>query len=162
MSMTRIRNATLGDWLDSVKEYLGKFLSEGIRSPAVRRLAEEAVSGKEDYIAAIYDFVKPTFPYLPDPETMELFIHPNRIAEDYYEGRIRQGDCDDHSLLNASMLGSIGYRTRIALIDIDTDYGHAFAEVFSDFLGSWIPVDTTSEYPLGWVYSVEKEVVYPE
>lgn len=143
---------------------LRQLLHEGISSPAVRHLAEEAIAGREDHILAVHTFVKRTFPYIPDPiEPGELFIHPNRMAEDYFSGRIRGGDCDDHATLNAAMLGSIGYRVRLALIDSDMDFelDHAVAEVFSDKLGEWIQVDTTSEFPLGWSLPTGR-VVYVE
>lgn len=131
---------------------LSQMLTEGIQSPNVRKLAEEAITGKENHIVAVFDFVKETFPYVPDPADRELFIHPNRIAEDYFAGRTRGFDCDDHALLNAAMLGSIGYKTRLALLDTDFDYqlDHAVAEVYSEVLQNWFILDTTSNNPLGW------------
>ena len=115
----------------------------------MRRLAEEAVADKQDLIAAVYDMVKLTFPYLPDPYGVELFVHPNRVAEDFFAGRVRGLDCDDMALLNASLLGSIGYEVEIQLLG-NPDLSHAVCVVYSPILQDWLIVDTASNVPLGW------------
>jgi len=149
-----------------LKAELSRMLSDGIANPLVKQMAEIAVAGKSDQIASIYDFVKANFGYIPDPENMELFIAPKRMAESYFEGgSINAFDCDDHSLLNASLLGSLGYQTRIAIVDSDFDdrWDHAVCEVFSPSLNDWIVVDTTDKYPLGWTFEVgKKDLIYAE
>ena len=148
-----------------LKAELSRMLAEGIANPTVHQMAEIAVAGKSDQIAAIYDFVKANFAYVPDPEDMELFIAPKRMAESYFAGNLMGGDCDDMSLLNAGLLGSRGYQARIVILDSDFDdkWDHAICEVYSPFLSDWVAVDTTDKYPLGWTFEVgKKALIYPK
>ena len=142
--------------LNEVKEVLGRFLSEGINSKAVRQLAERAIAGQDDHVVAIFNFIKATFPYVPDPYGIELFRHPNLIAEQYFEGNILSEDCDGLALLAGSMLGSIGHEVRLALLDTNRDgeLDHAIAQVVTDKLG-WLNVDCASQNPLGWHIEAE-------
>ena len=147
MTVRLIRDATLEDLTREMR----LMLQEGIASPAVRRLAETAVAGKQDKISAVFDFIRGTFPYTPDPLNLELFVSPNRMAEDYFAGRIRGEDCDGLALLSGATLGAIGYETRVVLLDSDLDgeLDHAIAQVLTPELG-FINVDTSSSFPLGW------------
>ena len=155
MALTLLKNIGL----DEVKSQLSVMLTEGIASPNVRKLAEKAVSNRQDQIAAIFNFVRDTFPYAEDPKGFELFIHPNRMALDYFNGRIRQGDCDDLALLSGAMLGSIGHRVRIALLATGGyEIDHAITQVYSEALGRWINVDCASTNPLGWEISSGRSI----
>ena len=149
MSLRTIHNASLHD----VNREMSKMLREGSVNPSVRRLAETVIQrgDTDDHVSSIFDFVRDTFPYTLDPNDAELFIHPRKIAEDYFSGRIRIGDCDDHALLVASLLASIGYKTRIALMGVEgLELDHAVAQVHLETLG-WTNIDSTSEKPLGWI-----------
>jgi len=142
---------------------LSQLLHEGIKSPNVRRLAEDAIVSYPhlDNIAAIHAFVSETFPFINDPYEKELFISPNRMAEDYYNGVIRGGDCDCKSLWSGAMLGSVGFKVRLAIADtnFDGEYDHAYTQVMSEILNDWVNVDTTSKFPPGWEYQTGK-VIY--
>ena len=145
--------------LDDVIREMQRMLREGIASPAVRRLAEQVRSSdNEKTIRAVFDFVRNTFPYAPDPYKFERFINPNRVAEDYYAGQIHSLDCDDFALLTAAILGSIGYRVRIAILAIESnEFDHATAQVY--FRGEWFSLDTSSkDTPMGWIESYNQAV----
>src|SRR4030042_1525181 len=111
MTIRTINDATMGD----VKRELGIFLYKGTTSEEVRILAEQITQGKSDDIEAVYDWVKGNMRYVPDPAYAELFISPVRMAKNYFEGKPMSGDCDDHSLFCAALLGSIGYNVHIVL-----------------------------------------------
>ena len=145
-----LRLLSEANWPDIQRE-MSRMLREGIQSANVRKLAELAISNKEDHVVAIHQFVKLHFPYAPDPADMELFIHPNRMALDYFDGRQRMGDCDDLALLTAAMMGSIGYSVRIQLIDVNLDgeIDHAVSQVKDGVLG-WLNIDSSNTKPLGW------------
>ena len=146
MSLRLLRDAGLGD----IQREMSRMFHESGLDPTVRRLAERAIDNYPDHIGAIYDFVKQTFPYAPDPIENELFIHPRVVATDYYAGRFRAADCDDHALLNAALLSSIGYKVRIALLAMKgAEIDHAVAQVWTEL--GWLSVDTTSSRSLGWV-----------
>ncbi len=143
---------------------IGKLLDEGRTDENVRRLAELAIANREDdQIAAVYDFVKENFQYASDPVDVELFVHPKRAAKDYFDNFKRSFDCGSHALLVASMLGSIGFKTRIIIVDSDFDkeYDHAIAQALSDKIGDYVSVDTTDRtHPLGWKLKVGGEIIY--
>jgi len=158
MTIRTIHNASPHD----VNREMSRMLKEGSIDPSVRQLAETAIQkDPQDHVSSVFDFVRDTFPYIPDPNDTELFIHPRKIAEDYFSGKVRSGDCDDHSLLVSAMLSSIGYRVRISLIAIETyELDHAVAQVYLEGLG-WVNVDTTMDRPLGWILQ-SKNTVYIE
>jgi len=157
MTLTILKNATISD----VKRELSRMLTEGIKSSNVRQLTERAIAGRQDKIGAIFDFARDTFPYTPDPVGRELFVHPNRVAEDYFQGRVRGLDCDDYALLTGAMLGCIGYQVRLALLDIDWDneIDHAISQYYSEPLGEWINCDASADKPLGWIIQA-RETIY--
>ena len=148
MTIRTIHNASPHD----VNREMSKMLKEGSVDPSVRQLAETAIQrDPQDHVSSVFDFVRDTFPYVPDPNDTELFLHPRKIAKDYFEGRIRSGDCDDHALLLSSMLSSIGYKTRVALLAVETsELDHAVAQVYSEKLKLWIMIDPSSSCPIGW------------
>ena len=146
--------------VETLKNEMVRTAREGIRSSSVRRLAEIALErGKgQDQIVDVYKFLKLTFLYQPDPVERELLISPNRIAEDYVEkGIAHRGDCDDLATLSASVLGSIGYKTRLLIVSYNLQWEHAYAEVMTAL--SWLPFDLASSRPLGWVMPVTKKIV---
>lgn len=152
MSLELLQGANLND----VRREMSRFLRTGLQSSAVRQLAEEA----EAEPALIFDFVRRTFPYVPDPVGFELFISPHRIAEDYYNGRIRGGDCDDLAMLTAAMIGSVGYESRVMLIALGgLSVDHAVAQVRTPL--GWLNLDTVSSLPLGWYLPGWKTYAYP-
>ena len=158
MSLRLIRNATMED----VRRELSHMLGEGIVSPAVRQVAEIASRPGQDRISSVFDFVRGTFPYTPDPIDMELFVSPNRMALAYLSGRIRGDDCDGLALMSGAMLGSLGYPVRIALLDSSGagEIDHAVAQVQTEM--GWINVDTASRLPLGWIYPRIMEIIEPQ
>lgn len=60
-----------------------------------------------------------------------------------------QGDCDDKSILVASMLESIGHPTRFVAMGLNGgDFSHVYVETK---LGTkWVGVETTENVPFGW------------
>lgn len=61
----------------------------------------------------------------------------------------RSGDCDDKSILLASLLESIGYPTRFVAVGHQPGvYSHVYVEVRP--MGKWIALETTNPVPLGW------------
>ena len=152
MSLTIIQNAELPE----VKKELQRMLTDGIRSPEVRAMAIEITQYADDSISAIHDWIKANIPYVSDPAKRELFIAPRRLLEMQQQG-IAGGDCDDLALLSASMLSSIGYETRLALLDTGSgEFDHAIAQVKSE--NGWVNFDTSSILPLGWHISYSRAI----
>jgi len=162
MAITRITNAGINDVLESISRLAG----DGIRSAEVRQLALTITSNKPDEIAAIFDWVKENVRYTPDPiigDGIELFISPIRQVKNYHEGKEMAEDCDGMAILCSSLLSSIGYRTRVAIMATGgQDYDHAICQVFSEKLNDWVNVDPSNEdFPLGWEIQYSK-IIYAE
>lgn len=161
MALTRISNANMG----TVQTTLARMLAEGITSPEVREFAVLITTGVDDKITAVYTWVKKYVRYVPDPllgEETELFIAPRYQIKSAVGNRVVAGDCDDHALLLASLLGAIGYQARLVAVNANSDqFDHVIAEVYSGLLDKWIQLDTTSEIPLGWetAYTRRIEIV---
>lgn len=151
MPLTRLTNANLED----AKRELARLTSDGIRSDNVRQLAELT----DTTIPGIFDFIRSTFPYISDPYGLELFIAPNRMAEDYHNGIVRGADCEDLAMLVAAAAASVGHQTRLVLLATQNgEVDHAIAQVLSPILG-WVDIDASSNLPLGWHISGTRQVV---
>ena len=91
--------------------------------------------------------------YAPDPNRTPPGLkvlrryNSNRAGQTMEFG---QGDCDDQSVLVASLLESIGHPTRFIAIGFGpANYQHVFAE--TKVGNKWLPVETTEDWPLGFI-----------
>jgi hypothetical protein len=84
----------------------------GMRSPKIRALAINIVRSagvaEKDYygeILAVHEWVKNNIRYMRDPVNQETISHPEELAFNS-----KAGDCDDMTVLEIALLGSIGVR----------------------------------------------------
>jgi len=68
----------------------------------------------------IYDWISENIAYVSDPNSMESVYHPSETLKS------GAGDCDDHAVLLASMLESIGGTAEVL---VNYGCGHAYARV---------------------------------
>lgn len=116
---------------------------------AVRIAAENATSyidGKDfsGQVRAVQTWVKNNIRYLRDHITAEMLIDPVLLLQ------TRAGDCDDHAMLVAAMLMSIGFPARFVAVGMESPdcFEHVFTEVK---LGTvWLSVETTEPVEVGW------------
>lgn len=97
------------------------------------------------YVRALFEFVRDRIRYVRDIQGVETLQTPIRTLE------IRAGDCDDKSILLASLLASIGLTTRFVALGFNNGpYSHVLVEVR---LGKkWMPLDTiVDDKPPGWM-----------
>ena len=151
---------------NEVMGIMSRMLREGIANGEVRQLALSITAGVDDPISAVYDWMIANYRYIPDPEVLnsELFIAPKVQVRRFLNGEQIAGDCDDISLMSASLLGSIGYQVRIVVIgQFNHELDHAYAEVYSAPLGQWLTFDPSDQHtPLGWELSYRRiEYVTP-
>ncbi|MDP1694752.1 MAG: transglutaminase-like domain-containing protein [Candidatus Woesearchaeota archaeon] len=92
-------------------------------------------------LRTIYQWVQENTRYVKDPHTLETLITPPTILNDIQLGNKPQMDCDDYSMLLASMYRSIGYpiSLRVASYHPSGQFGHVYILVKTR--GTWIPVD---------------------
>ena len=152
-----IQNYSLGDVKDSIRYLLDK----ASQSPEVREHAINITLSSQDKLSAIYDWVRNTVSYTPDPIDIELFTSPVKMVKDYNNGISLVEDCDGIALLSTALCRAIGIRANVVLVDIDgSGLSHAYCEAWSDKFEGWIAIDPSSEYPLGWIFRFkEKNVI---
>lgn len=129
-------------------EIMSRLVQEGKKNLSVRQTAllltehlyQKDILGE---IKSIYRFVRDRIRYIKDIRKIETLHTAERILIQ------KQGDCDDKSILLASMLESIGIATRFVAVGRDPEkFVHVFVEAQLD--GLWLPLETTEPVDIGW------------
>jgi transglutaminase-like putative cysteine protease len=128
---------------------MAKLARAGCRDPAVIQVASALVRDLPQYdrrgeIVALHGFVRDAIRYTSDPIDFELVRTPRAVLE------MGVGDCDDKSILLASLLRSIGRPARYVAIRM---YGQpAFSHVYVEtpYGKHWIALETIKPVPAGW------------
>jgi len=139
----------------------------GARSPKIRALAINILvatkTPQKQYdaeLVAIHNWVRDHIRYVRDVHGQETLCPPEETALNS-----RAGDCDDHSILEAALLGSIGIPTRFKVIGVTPDrYSHVYLQ--GRIGNRWINLDPImKDKPAGWeapAHMRKTEKVYPE
>ena len=125
---------------------------EGAPSPTVRQLALQITHGldsrdKAGQISAVLDWVKSNIDFRGE--------YKETLQSPVVTLQLKGGDCDDHSMVIAALLKSIGFRARFTTVASDEEdpkqFTHVFAEVFDPVAQQWTALDSTVKrsYP-GW------------
>lgn len=134
---------------------MASYIREGLHNVDVRQMAEQIVRylPQKDYageVELVHAFVRDRVRYTMDPDGVELLQKPERIL------RVRQGDCDDKSILVCSLLGSIGHKTRLIAIGPSMKaFTHVFAQVRDRTVANpkdpkaWTNLECTEPWPVG-------------
>ncbi|MGA7793430.1 MAG: transglutaminase-like domain-containing protein [Candidatus Acidiferrales bacterium] len=125
-----------------------QLVDDAVKDPAVNVTAIQMVRGTGDQFSrdakaqAIYAAVANRFQYVEDPvgpfgpkET----LRPARVLL-----QIWAGDCDDASVLIASLLGTIGIPSRLVTIAADPSAPDEFSHIYPEaevFPGNWVAMD---------------------
>lgn len=118
-------------------------------------------------IRAVFDYVKRVVRYTRDVAGVEYVKTPFRQLTEIEERGLTYGDCDDASLLLATLLASAGYKVRFSIIRTPTNpvpaYNHIYVEVMHPVKHKWISLDATMKNkPFGWLPSaIMKKDFYP-
>lgn len=103
--------------------------NDSVRKEGLRLILEYPGDKTINQICSIYDYMVSNWRFAHDPRGMEVFQYSNeslKLGKGKYSG---QGDCDDFSILLASLIESIGCTSRIVLANGPMG-GHAFTEVY--------------------------------
>jgi transglutaminase-like putative cysteine protease len=125
-----------------------QFTRAGKRHYPLRVLALSLVkhNGHKDWFGEVRDihaYVRDTIRYVRDIVDIETLATPQNTLE------IGQGDCDDKSVLLASMLESIGHPTRFVAVGFTPgNYSHVLVE--TKIGNKWIALETTEPVNMGW------------
>ena len=142
--------------IDKLADIISKQLTNGISSPTVRELAEDIIKGiperdRAGEIRAIHKWCIENKRFTRDPYSLELLESPRRLAYEYHKKGKVLADCESISTFEAALLGTIGHRTRVMLIDANPytrEFSHALAQVY--YGGKWVSLDTSRDGRIGW------------
>lgn len=95
-------------------------------------------------VEALFAFVRDYIRYTKDVYGIETLATPDKTLE------MRVGDCDDMTVLLATLLESIGYPTRFVIEGYQDSslWEHVYLEVC--LYGDWVPLDPTEMVSMGW------------
>ncbi|SNQ60404.1 transglutaminase domain-containing protein [Candidatus Methanoperedens nitratireducens] len=153
--MTKLRRIVLNGLDTSEKlRVIGKYarllIEYGKRDPQVRELAVRTASncrGKDALceVKSLHAYVRDNIRYIKDIANVERFATPQRTL--FLE---KAGDCDDSSIALSALLESIGYETRLVLVDpqLTGKFSHVIAQVLLD--DEWHWMETTRKVPFDW------------
>ncbi|OPY53100.1 MAG: PKD domain protein [Methanosaeta sp. PtaU1.Bin112] len=121
--------------------------NEAVKDKGRNLTLEYPGDGTIEQISSIYDYMVSNWSYSPDTRGIEEFQYSNKSLE-YGKGKYSgQGDCDDFSILLASLIESIGGTSRIVLA-YGPMGGHAFAE---SYLGKAEGNDSDVSRMINWL-----------
>jgi transglutaminase-like putative cysteine protease len=129
-------------------DFMVRLAREYRRRPAIRELALQLVASvpEKNYrmeADELFRFVRDSIRYVQDINGVETLQTPERTLI------VRQGDCDDKSVLLAALLESLGHPARFAAIGFEPDqFSHVFVE--TKIGADWIGMDATEAHPMGW------------
>lgn len=121
----------------------------GKTNPAIRQRATSLVQDlkSKDRIGEIrrlFNYVQNSIRYVRDIHNVETLHFAEQVMSQEY------GDCDDKSVLLASLLESIGHPTRFVAVGFAPgEYSHVFVDTQ---IGNkkWLSLDATEPRPMGW------------
>ena len=128
----------------------------------IREVAQciiEQVPGHKNWVGqikALHAWVRDNVKYVKDVRGVETLATPIKTLQ------TRQGDCDDQSVLLASLLESIGHPTRFVAIGASRQgpFQHVFAETrIGQGPQSWHSLETTESFNVGHPMRYRKRMV---
>lgn len=127
-----------------------EFVKQGRTDPTVLQAARNVVfltSEKcgTDEVCKLLEFVQSHIRYVSDIVDVETISTAVKTLQ------TRSGDCDDQSVLFASMCEAIGYPTRFVVAGYADPavMEHVYVQVHVD--GQWLDADPTEHFALGYV-----------
>lgn len=115
-----------------------------IRSAAISIVFLTPEKMQHSEVTAIFEWVRDHIRYVRDIAGVETIVTPDKTL------LCKIGDCDDQTVLLASLLESIGYETRFVVAGYATADAleHVYLQVLID--GAWVNADPTEREALGY------------
>jgi hypothetical protein len=122
--------------------HMRQLIDAGIKDQQVNRTAIAIAWPTQQFsetpkAQAIYNWMQQNLRFMPDMVGKETLRTPRETLT------VRAGDCDDFTILAASILGSIGIRSRAVTVASHADdpqsFSHIYPEAFVD--GNWVAMD---------------------
>jgi PKD repeat protein len=117
----------------SIKDEINTKINRGnelVREEGLNLVANKSGAQRIDQICSIYDYMVGNWIFVSDWKGLDEFQYSNYTLKKGGEvGSSGKGDCDDFSILLASLIESIGGTPRI-IFAYSPDGGHAYTEVY--------------------------------
>jgi transglutaminase-like putative cysteine protease len=142
--------ATLSTMRRIVREYKKNPDIRATAARLVQHVPNKAYAMEAKTIAL---WVRNHIRYTRDVNEVETVYTPDRILENRY------GDCDDHALLVATLLESIGHPTRFVAIGLNRagPFQHVYTE--TKIGNRWYPLETTEKWEIGSMVNAPRRMV---
>jgi transglutaminase-like putative cysteine protease len=95
-------------------------------------------------VEALFNFVRDHIRYTRDVYGVETLATPDKTLA------MRVGDCDDMTVLLATLLESIGYPTRFVIEGYQEGAGWEHVYLETCLRGAWVALDATEQVAMGW------------
>jgi hypothetical protein len=119
--------------VDDIKEEINKKVDKGndlVRDEGLKLVGNKSGAQRLDQICSIYDYMVINWNFVSDWSGLDVFQYSNYTLKKGSEvSRSGKGDCDDFSILMASLIESIGGTPRI-IFAYSPSGGHAYTEVY--------------------------------
>ena len=131
-------------------QLMSQFVRRYKKTLPLRELAlaiVDRVGGSKNFsgeVKAVQDYVRKNIRYRKDVNGVETLSTPIKTLE------YRAGDCDDQSVLVATLLEAIGHPTRFVAIKLNPlgNFVHVYTE--TKIGPKWYSVETTENWPIGY------------
>ena len=142
-----------------------KFVNESLSDPLIVYTAQNIVSGcngKDTYCQAlnILDWIKTKTMFVRDPVGVELIHTPRKMIERISRGERIQIDCDDFSILSASLGKAVGLPAKFVILGF-LENNAPFTHVYTILKAGrkWFPLDLKIQYPISRKLIKRKEFI---
>jgi transglutaminase-like putative cysteine protease len=142
-TLDAMRDAVLGRIPPDFSGYQDPFNIRAARSICASALGQSRRA--QDEIAALFNWVITNIAYTPHPFNQQIVQDARRTLE------LREGDCVSLSVLLATLLACLGYKSRFIAQWVDgEEASHVYTEVLLPN-GEWLALDAVArDKPIGW------------
>jgi transglutaminase-like putative cysteine protease len=128
---------------EQIIEHLAYFAIQYGKNPCVMAFARRLTQGitesnaVEEQFSAVASFILDSFTYQADPRGAEYVRSPIRMISEFCKNGYSRGDCDDITLLGASLFNALGIPVRILAVKLTGSdvYNHVLLQV--NIRGVW-------------------------
>ena len=145
---------------------MSRIVNESLLDPYVNEYTKKVVQyanprNNLEMAQMINDFLNEHFMFFRDPSGVELLRTPRYMLEKIDKQFYYQADCDDFSILAASLAKSAGMPATFVVLGFPQSQGE-YAHVFtiSKINDKWYPYDRNVQYPPGNV-TITRRAYYP-
>lgn len=115
-----------------------------VRRTALELTADLPPKDRVSEVRSLFDFVRDRVRYVRDVLGVETLQTPDATLD------LLAGDCDDKSILLASLLESIGHPTRFVAVGYSApgEFQHVYTQALVG--NQWVSLDATMQHAAGW------------